>query len=140
MQQNQKSSQKKIHYPETEEGSSTTENARGLSRLGWVCFGVQVGFKLLSERGQGGRATNLTWKSIPNNWGKKLFDRFMTLTLTVPGTIRTAVGRKMWSKIPWKTCVKKLINRCVLKHRALFNRKPMQFLNNRSYAGVSTGA
>ena len=61
-------------------------------------------------------------------------------TLTAPGTIRTAVGKKIWSKISKKTCMKKLINKCgCLKHRTLFNRKPMEFLEHRSYAGVSTG-
>ena len=51
----------------------------------------------------------------------KLFDRFVnggaelwndkeiTATLTAPGTIRTAVGGKIRSKIPGKTCVKILI-------------------------------
>ena len=40
----------------------------------------------------------------------------------------------------WKTCVKKLINKCgCLKHCALFKKKPMQFLKQRSYTGVSTG-
>ena len=84
----------------------------------------KVGFKLFSEGGQGGRGMNLIRKSIPNSGSiksktiTKLFDRFMnrraklwndkeiTTTLTVPGTIRTAVGRKRWSKIPGKTCVK----------------------------------
>ena len=33
-------------------------------------------------------------------------DKEITTTLTVPGTVRTAVGRKIWSKIPGKTCVK----------------------------------
>ena len=67
-------------------------------------------------------------------------DKEIATTLTVPGTIRTAVARKIWSKIPGKTCVKKLINKCgCLKHCALFNRKPMQFLKHRSYTGVSTG-
>ena len=84
----------------------------------WVCFGVQVDFKLLSERGQGGRGTNLMWKSIPQSGSiksktiTKVFERFMNrrvelwndkeiaTTLTAPGTIRTAVGRKIWSKIP----------------------------------------
>ena len=89
---------------------------------------------------------NLIWKSIPHSGSiksktiTKLFDRFMNrrvklwnhkeiaTTLTVPGTIRTAVGRKIWSKIPGKICVKILINKCgCLRHYALFNRKPMQF-------------
>ena len=115
--------------------------------LRWVCFGVQVGFKLLSEGGQGGRDTNFIRKSIPHSGSTKsktitkLFDRFMnrraklwndkeiTTILTAPGTIRTAVGRKIWSKIPVKTCVKILINKCGrLEHCALLNRKPMQFL------------
>ena len=81
----------------------------------------------------------------------KLFDRFMNrlvelwndkevTTLTAPGTITTAVGRKIWNKIQSKTCMKKLVDKYgCLKHCALFNRKPMQFLKHRSYAGVSTG-
>ena len=52
----------------------------------------------------------------------KLLDRFMDrglelwnhkeilTTLTVPGTVRTAVGRDIWSKILGKTSVKKLVN------------------------------
>ena len=98
------------------------------------------------------------WKSIPNSRNiksktiTKLFGRFMNrrvklwndkeiaTTLTTPGTIRTAVGRQIWSKIPRKPCVKKLVNKCgCLKHYVLFNRKPMQFLKHRSYTGVSTG-
>ena len=86
-------------------------------------------------------------KSIPNSGSikskaiTKLFERFMdrtvelwndkeiTTTLTEPGSVRTAVGRKIWSKIPTKTCVKKLVNKCgCLKHLALFNWKPVQFL------------
>ena len=93
---------------------------------------------MLSEGGQGGRGTNLISKSIPHSGGiksksiTKLFDRFMNrrvklwndkaiaTTLTVPGIIRTAVGRKIWSKVPWKTCVKMLINKCgCLKHCAV---------------------
>ena len=101
---------------------------------------------------------NLLWKSIPNTGSiksktiTKLFDRFVNrrvelwndkeiaTTLNASGTIRTVVGRKIWSKIPRKTCVKKLINTCgCLKHYALFSRKPMQFLKHKSYTGVSTG-
>ena len=64
----------------------------------------------------------------------------ITTTLTAPGTIRPAVERKIWSEIPRKTCVKKLIHKCgCLKHCALFNRNPMQFLKHRGYTGVSTG-
>ena len=100
---------------------------------------------------------NLTWKSNPNSGSiksktiTKLFDRFMnrsvelwndkeiTTTFTVPTTIKTAVGRKIWSQIPRKTRVKKLVNKFgCLKHYALFNRKPMQFLKHKSYTGVST--
>ena len=73
---------------------------------------------------------NLIWKGIPNSWSiksktiTKLFGRFMNrrialwndkeiaTTLTAPGTIRTAVGRKIWSNIPGKTCMKKLVNKC----------------------------
>ena len=98
---------------------------------------------------------NLIWKSIPHsrsiisNTITKLFDRFMNrrvelcndkeIATTVPGTIRTAVRRKIWSNIPGKTCVKKRINMCgCLRYCALFNRKPMQFLKHRSYTGVSS--
>ena len=67
-------------------------------------------------------------------------DKEITTALTAPGTIKTAVGKKIRSKIPAKTCVKKLVNKCgCLKHSALFNRTPMQFLKHRSYTGVSTG-
>ena len=81
---------------------------------------------------------NLIWKTIPHSGSikiktiAKLFDRFMNrsvelwndkeiaTTLTVPGTIRTAVERKIWNKIPRKTCVKKLINKCgCFKHCAV---------------------
>ena len=101
---------------------------------------------------------NLIWKSIPSSGHiksktiTKLFDRFMNrrvelwnekkidTTLTEPGTIRTAVGRKIWSKIPRKTCVRKRKNTCgCLKHCARFNRKQMQFLKHRRYTGLSTG-
>ena len=67
-------------------------------------------------------------------------DKEIATTLTAPGMVRTAVGREIWSKIPRKTCVKKLANKCgCLNHYALFNRKPMQFLKHRSYTDVSTG-
>ena len=67
-------------------------------------------------------------------------DKEIATTLAVPGAIRTAVGRKIWSKILRKTCVKKLVNKWgCLKHHALFNRKPRQFLKHRSYTGVSIG-
>ena len=75
------------------------------------------------------------------NRGVELWnDKEITTTLTAPGTIRTDVGRKIWSKILRKTCVKKLVDKggCVKQH-VLFNWKPMQFLKRRSYAGVSTG-
>ena len=66
-------------------------------------------------------------------------DKEITTTLTAPGTLRTAVRRNIWSKIPRKTCLKKLGNKCgCLKHCVLFNRKPMQLLKHRSYTGVST--
>ena len=88
-----------------------------------ICYGVQVGFKLVSEKGQGWRGTNLIRKSIPHSGNikrktiTKLFDRFMNrrvelwndkeiaTTLTAPGAVRTGIGRKIWSKIPRKTCV-----------------------------------
>ena len=63
----------------------------------------------------------------------KLFDRFMNRrvkiwndkeiasTLTVSGTVTTAVGIKILSNVPRKTCVKILINKCgCLKHYVLF--------------------
>ena len=37
----------------------------------------------------------------------------ITTTLTAPGTIRTAVGKNIWSKIARKACVKKLVDKCV---------------------------
>ena len=47
-------------------------------------------------------------------------DKEIANTLTAPGIMRTAVGRKIWSKIPRKTSVKKLINKCgCLKHCAV---------------------
>ena len=101
---------------------------------------------------------NLIWKNIPNSGSiksktiTKLLDRFMNrrvelwndkeiaTTLAEPGAIRTAVGRKIWRKIPRKTCVKKLVNKCgCLKRHTLLNRKPKQFLKHRSYTGVLTG-
>ena len=67
-------------------------------------------------------------------------DKEIATSLAEPGTVGAAVGRNIWSKIPRKTCVRKLVNKCgYLKHHALFNRKPMQFLKHRSYIGVSTG-
>ena len=90
---------------------------------------------------------NLISESIPHSGSikrktiTKLFDRFVnggaelwndkeiTTTLTAPCAIRTAVGGKIWRKVPGKACVKILINKCgSLEHCALFNRKPMQFL------------
>ena len=96
------------------------ENCRGmiLTKVGMLWC---TGLKLLSEGGQGGRGTNLIRKSIPYSGSiksktiTKLFDRFMnrraklwndkeiTTILTAPGTVRTAVGRKICSKIPGKT-------------------------------------
>ena len=40
-----------FQHPGTEKRSNTTENASGTLRLSWVCQVVEVGFKLLSERG-----------------------------------------------------------------------------------------
>ena len=72
---------------------------------------------------------NLIRKGIPNSGRIKsktmtnLFDRLMnrglelwngkeiTTTLTVSGTVRTAVERDIWSKILGKTSVKKLVNK-----------------------------
>ena len=75
-----------------------------------------------------------------NRWIELWNDKEITTTLTAPGTITTSVGRKIWSKIPRKTCMKKLVDKCgCLKGRALFNWKQMQFLKHKSYAGVFTG-
>ena len=64
-------------------------------------------------------------------------DKEITTSLTVPGTVGTAVGRDVWSKILGKTNVEKLINKggC-FKDRAMLNRKPMQFLKHRSYTTI----
>ena len=60
-------------------------------------------------------------------------DKDIAKTLAEPGAIRTSVGRKIWSKLPRKTWVKKLVNKSgCLKHHVLFNRKPMQFLKHKS--------
>ena len=71
---------------------------------------------------------NFIRKSISNSGGiksktiTKLLDRFMdrglelwnhkkiTTTPTVPGTVRTAVGRDIWTKILGKPSAKKLVN------------------------------
>ena len=46
------------------------------------------------------------------NRGAELWnDTEIIATFTAPGTIRTAVGKKIWNKIPGKTCVKILINK-----------------------------
>ena len=75
-----------------------------------------------------------------NRRAENLNDKEITTTLIVPGTIRTAVGRTIQSKILGKTSVKKLVNKdgC-FKNCAMFNRKPMQFLKHKSYTGASTG-
>ena len=66
-------------------------------------------------------------------------DKEIATTFAVPGAVRNGVGRKIRRKIPRKTCVQKLVNKCdCLIHNALFNRKPMQFLKHKSYTGVST--
>ena len=49
-------------------------------------------------------------------------DKEITTTLTAPGTIRTAVGRKIWGKIPGKTCVKILIDKCGCLEHCLEHR------------------
>ena len=57
-------------------------------------------------------------------------DKEIATSLAAPGAVRTAVGRKIWSKIPTKTCVEKLVNKCsCLIHHALSYRKPMQLLH-----------
>ena len=85
---------------------------------------------------------NLIRKSIPQGRSikrktiTKLFYRFMNRRAKLwnekeitTSTIKTAVGRKIWSKIPGKTCVRILINKCgCLEHCGLFNKKPMKFL------------
>ena len=57
-------------------------------------------------------------------------------------TVRNTVKRNIWSKILGKTSVKELVNKCgYFKQLTMFNRKPLQIINNRSYnqSGVSTG-
>ena len=58
--------------------------------------------------------------------------RRRTSHLTSPDQTNLTLFHRLmtqWSKITRKICVKKLINKCgCLKHHALFNRKPMQFL------------
>ena len=100
-------------------------------------------------------------QNSPNSWGiksktiTKVFKRLMsrraelwnnkeiTTTLTVPGTIRTAVGRKIWNKILGKTSVKKLVNKChCFKKLSDVQQvwKPMAFFfKHKGYTGVSTG-
>ena len=64
-------------------GRTPRRTPGGWFRLGWICFGVQVGFKLFSEGGQGWRGTNHIRESIPHSRSikrktiTKLFDRFM---------------------------------------------------------------
>ena len=47
------------------------EYVEDIGSLVWVCFGVKIGFKLLSEGGQKGRHTTITRRSIPNRGGIK---------------------------------------------------------------------
>ena len=54
-------------HPGTDRGPSTTEDNQGDIKTRWVCFGVEVGFMLLSERVNRVKHTNLTRKSIPNS-------------------------------------------------------------------------
>ena len=50
-------------------------------------------------------------------------DKEITTTLTVPCTVRTAVGGKIWRKILGKTSLMKLVNKCgCIKNFAMFNR------------------
>ena len=56
------------------------------------------------------------------NRGLELWnDKEITTTLTAPGTVRTAVGRDIWSKILGKTSVKKPVNKgdCFKTERCL---------------------
>ena len=91
----------------------------------------KLGFEPFSEGGNRGGPTNLIRKSILNSRSIKsksktitnLFHRLMdsrlklgndkeiTTTLTATGTVRTTVGRDIWSKVLGKTSVKKLINK-----------------------------
>ena len=48
-------------------GRTPRRTPGGWFRLGWICFGVQVGFKLFSEGGQGWRGTNHIRESIPHS-------------------------------------------------------------------------
>ena len=52
-------------------GSSTTENTGRILRLRWVCLGVEIIVKLLSERCNGGGHKNFNRKSIQNTGSTK---------------------------------------------------------------------
>ena len=58
----------------------------------------------------------------------------------MPGTVRTAVGRDIWSKILGKISMKKLVNKsgCFIDW-VMCNRKPMQNLKHRCYICVFIG-
>ena len=81
-QQNQKAVDK-ISVSRDIRGVKHHKECQGMIQAKVVCFGVQVGFKLLSERSQSGRCTNLIWVSIPHSGSiksktiTKLFDRFI---------------------------------------------------------------
>ena len=61
-----------------------TENAREILRLGWIYLCVEIVFKLLSEKGNRERCTNLNRKSAPNSGSiksktvTKLSDRILS--------------------------------------------------------------
>ena len=51
--------------------SGTMDNARETLRLRLVCLGIEVGFKLLSERGNKRGLTSPIRKNIPNMGASK---------------------------------------------------------------------
>ena len=52
--------------------------------------------------------TKLLMNGVVELWN----DKEITTTLTVPGIVRSAVGRKIWSKILGKASLKRLVNKC----------------------------
>ena len=82
---------------------------------------------------------NIIRKSIPNSWGNKsktitkVLDKLISrkeelsnnreinTTVTVPGTIRTVVGRKVWSEILREVSMKKLTNKAILVYLLVFH-------------------
>ena len=84
MQHNPKNAVNQISESRDRRGGGGVKHHRELQEMyrpRWACFGVQIGFKLLSEGGQGECGTDLIWESIPNSGSiksktiSKLFDR-----------------------------------------------------------------